>query len=242
MKRWMYVTDSHGDLICPRARDAALAFAKKFKPEIRIHGGDAFDFRALRNGASEEERQEGITDDLEAGLAFLNDYKPTVFLWGNHDDRIVQKAAKCADGNLREFCRLIHDRIMDTLGALGCEVRPYDVEDGRYVLGDYKLIHGYNHDMHSAHKAGSVYGNCIMGHVHTFQQAKPLRDDAPTSYTCGSLMDAKRASYARRRLNTMVWENGWMYGWITDDNKLIVQSVRQVAGRWMIPTGFKEIA
>jgi hypothetical protein len=209
----MYVCDSHGDLIDPAAADAALQFAERFQPEVRIHGGDAFDFRSLRNGASDDDRAEGVKEDMEQGIAFLKAYRPTVFLWGNHDDRPVQKAASCRDGNLRHLCQLLHDRIMDELNAIGCEVRPYDVEDGVYQWGGFQFVHGYNANMHSAHKAAQIYGNCIMGHVHGFQEGRPHRWDRAVGYTCGCLMDIKRATYARRRPATLTWQNGWLYGW-----------------------------
>lgn len=241
MRRWMYVTDSHGDLIDPRARDAALGFMRKFKPEIRVHGGDAFDLRPLGKKATDEDKQQGIADDIEAGMKFLRAYKPTVFLWGNHDLRLIETANKAASGDLRNYCTLLHNQIMDTLDGMGCEVLPYDVKHGVYRLGDYNLVHGYCANMHTAHKAAQIYGNVIMGHVHRFQMAKPQRYDGATGYTCGCLMDPELATYARRSPSTLTWEQGWMYGWITDDDKLIVQSVRQIAGRWMVPQTFKEL-
>lgn len=236
----MYVSDSHGDLICPRARDACLAFMRKFKPDIRIHGGDAFDLRPLGKKATDEDKQQGIQQDIEAGLKFLKAYKPTVFLWGNHDTRLIETANKAASGDLRNYCTLLHNNIIDTLEMMGCEVRPYDVEHGAYRLGDHWLIHGYNANLHAAHKAATIYGNVIMGHVHRFLQAKPPRIDGATGYTCGCLMDPQLASYARRSPSTLTWEQGWMYGWITDEGKLIVQSIRGIDGRWFIPNSFKE--
>lgn len=237
----MYVTDSHGDLIDAASADAALRFAERFQPEVRIHGGDAFDFRSLRQGATDEDRAEGMAGDVEQGLAFLAAYKPTVFLWGNHDDRLVQKAAKCRDGNLKQLCQLMHDRIMDELDGLGCEVRPYSIKCGKYKFGDFKFVHGYNHNMHAAHKAASIFGNVIMGHVHTFQEGRPQRDDNAVGYTCGCLANIDRMDYAMRRPSTLTWQNGWLYGWEVD-GRLVVQSVRRGPdGKFRVPLDFMEV-
>lgn len=242
MTRWMYVSDSHGDLIDPASRDAALAFAERFQPEVRIHGGDAFDFRSLRSGASDDERAEGIGEDVRQGIAFLKDFRPTVYLWGNHDARLVRKAKNCRDGNLKLLCQQTHDRIVDELDALGCDQRPYKIKGGVYELGGYKFVHGYNHNTHSAHKAALFYGNVIMGHVHTFQEGRPQRYDNPTGYTCGLLGDIDRMEYAETRMAVANWMNGWLYGWEVD-GQLIVQSVRRGHdGKFRAPLDFAEVA
>jgi hypothetical protein len=238
----MYVTDNHGDLIDPASRDAALAFAERFQPEVRIHGGDVFDLRSLRSGASNDDRAEGIRADMEAGIAFLRDYAPTALLWGNHDDRLIERAANCRDGNLRELCQLWVDRVNDELNAIGCEVHPYDVDDGVYEFGGFNFVHGYNSNQHTAHKAAQIYDNCIMGHVHNFQESHPQRHKRVVGYTCGCLADIKRMRYARRRPATLTWQNGWLYGWEVD-GQLIVQSVRRGHdGKFRIPLDFAEVS
>ncbi len=217
-----------------------MGFRDKFKPDVRIIGGDLFDLRALRNGASDEEKAEGIAADIEAGLKFLRDYQATHFLLGNHDFRLVEKAEKSRDGVLRDHCRMLVDKITDECHLIGCKLYPYDVKRGVMEYGNYKFIHGYCHNMHSANKAGLCYGNVIMGHVHTFQEASPERDDGPTAYTCGMLADGERMGYARRRQGFHRWKQGFMYGWKRDDDTLAVQSVRGQGKHWIYPTRFSK--
>src|SRR3569833_2912139 len=68
------VTDTHGDQQDDESVDALFQFMDVFKPTIRVHAGDAFDMRNLRNGASQKEKSESQQEDIDAGLSFLNRY------------------------------------------------------------------------------------------------------------------------------------------------------------------------
>ena len=48
--RFVFASDSHGDMADPEALDALWEFCKDYKPEVRVAGGDHFDLRALRRG------------------------------------------------------------------------------------------------------------------------------------------------------------------------------------------------
>ena len=56
--------DIHGDMQDPAVNEVFFKFAEIWKPKIRICGGDLFDLRPLRKGASEDERRESIRDDV----------------------------------------------------------------------------------------------------------------------------------------------------------------------------------
>jgi hypothetical protein len=87
-KKFVIASDSHGDMIDPKCETAILEFNKEFKPSIRIHAGDAFDFRNLRKGASDEEKASSLEDDWKMGSDFLRKYfdggKDNHYLLGNH--------------------------------------------------------------------------------------------------------------------------------------------------------------
>ena len=53
------------------AAKALFAFLDDWKPEIRVHAGDAWDFRNLRRGASDDEKAASLVDDWDAGSEFL---------------------------------------------------------------------------------------------------------------------------------------------------------------------------
>ena len=81
-ERFVCAFDLHGDMQHKPTVAAFLDFCKDFKPTVRIMGGDAFDFRWLRRSASEDEKLEAVTADFQQGVWFLEQFKPTVFLWG----------------------------------------------------------------------------------------------------------------------------------------------------------------
>lgn len=76
--------DVHGDKQNKVACEVFFRFMKDWKPEIRVMGGDLFDFRPLRRKASEEEKRESMREDFEAGMGFLKRMRPTHYLRGNH--------------------------------------------------------------------------------------------------------------------------------------------------------------
>lgn len=229
MKRWMACGDTHGDMIEPKLRDAALRFRDKFKPHYRIDGGDVFDMRSLRKGASAEERAESVQLDVEAGESWIRDYQPTQLLWGNHDARLWEAKEKCGDANLKMLYNMLADRISDYVASVGCKAFPYDFERGVFKLADTSFIHGYHHNMHAAYKAGQVYGNVIMFHVHQFARVSIERSDGSVAESCGC-MAKKDMGYNRRRTGTFRWDQGFKYGYI-QDGKLISLDAKWINGK-----------
>ena len=76
--------------------DASVAalwdFIDDWKPAIRVHAADAWDFRNLRRGASDDEKADSLVDDWHAGTDVLERFfdggKRNHFLRGNHDERL----------------------------------------------------------------------------------------------------------------------------------------------------------
>ncbi len=50
-KKFMAVSCNHGNRADPEALKAVLAFAKDFKPDLKVHLGDFVDMTAFRSGA-----------------------------------------------------------------------------------------------------------------------------------------------------------------------------------------------
>ena len=70
-RRFVVASDNHGDMADATATEALFAFIEDYKPEIRIHAGDNWDFRNLRKGASDDEKAASLEDDWDCGARFL---------------------------------------------------------------------------------------------------------------------------------------------------------------------------
>ena len=53
--RFVVASDPHGDQVDAETASALFSFIADFRPQIRVHAGDAWDFRNLRRGASDDE-------------------------------------------------------------------------------------------------------------------------------------------------------------------------------------------
>ena len=49
--KFVFASDSHGDMACEESLQAFYAYCKDFKPDLRIAGGDHYDLRSPRQGA-----------------------------------------------------------------------------------------------------------------------------------------------------------------------------------------------
>ena len=65
-KKFVFCSDVHGSEQDVKANKALFTFLGDYRPDIRVMGGDLFDFAALRKKASEEERRISIKEDFEA--------------------------------------------------------------------------------------------------------------------------------------------------------------------------------
>ena len=116
MKRILALGCSHGVYADPVAVAAVLKFRDAFKPSVVVHLGDAIDVTALRSGArGTADEGKRLEPDVDQGITFLQQLRPTVYLWGNHEDRlwrlrdhpnaIVSYAAIQIANALNETCR-----------------------------------------------------------------------------------------------------------------------------------------
>ena len=97
LTKFIFASDSHGDMADPEALSALYEFTKDFKPDVKVAGGDHYDFRSLRKGVgSDKEGAESLQLDIEAGEDFFAKWKPTVYLWGNHEHRL-DSMSSCRD-------------------------------------------------------------------------------------------------------------------------------------------------
>lgn len=231
-KRFVVCGDNHGDMQDNGACAAFFDFVKHWKPEVRVHLGDCFDFRALRRKASEEERRDGLGADIDAGLSFIRRYKPTHFLRGNHDERLWD-LLKGDDHKIRDLARTVADDIVDALG--GAPMLPYDKRAGVLRLGALKIIHGYHSGMTAAKQAALIYGSVLLGHIHAIDHAPIAGLERRMGRAIGCLCRLSQ-DYNRAQAQTLRQAHGWAYGLLLPSGEYVVWQAEQVGQDWFYPS------
>ncbi len=236
--RWAALFDNHGNKAVESVVKVALDFCLKvFKPTIRIHGGDCFNFAALRKGANDEEKREKLSEDFDAGISFLEKFKPTHFLRGNHDERLYDML-QSDDGKLSDYAGSLTTQIDETLK--GCKVFPYDKRSGVMQLGNHKVLHGYNTGLYAARHMAAAYGHSMMGHVHSDDVQSIPRWEGAVGHTSGCLC-AIDQDYNRSHIATLRQSHGWLYGFLYPSGAVQVNHARMIDGKWILPTEFIEV-
>jgi hypothetical protein len=238
-RRFLFCTDLHGDRQNEAAVKVLHAVTKDFRPDIRIFGGDLFDLRPLRRGASAEEQCETMQDDWNAGVEFLHAWKPTHLLMGNHDDRLFELAENSSAGIKADYARKLCGDLENNLRKLRCEWRPYHKRHGVFSFGKLNVLHGYHHGIYAARQHAAIYGSCLFGHIHSFDvHTFGTFNERKAAYACGGLLEIDQ-EYNKRNTSSLRHENGFYLGQIHSDGSFNVQEIRQTNGTWWAPTGFK---
>lgn len=230
--RWIAAFDNHGDMQDDAAVNIMFEFMKMWRPEIRIHGGDCFDVRALRGAGSQAEQRESFLGDLAAGLAFIDRFKPTHFLRGNHDERIW-------DGTLhhvgveRDFCIQQVTTITDRLGDI--PILPYNKRTGVLEIGKLKVVHGYSTGISAAKTAAQVYGAVLMGHIHAIDHYSIPGLKVRIGRACGCLCKLDQ-DYNARQIQTLRQEHGFAYGILNEHGLYQMYQAQPIGRRWYFPT------
>jgi len=233
LRRFVFASDVHGDEQDPKAVSVFFDFVKHWKPEIRVHGGDAFDFRYLRRGALPAEEREDVKSDFDMGIDFIKRLKPTHFLRGNHDERLWDRLND-DDGKVRDYAIRVADDICCALGS-ECQMLPYDKRAGVLRIGKLKMIHGYSSGVYAARLAAQVYGAVLLGHSHTIDAYSSPSLEQHTAYICGCLCKLDM-QYNRAQLQTLRQAHGWAYGIIAPSGLYQVWQARNLDGEWYFPT------
>ncbi len=248
MNKILIVGDSHGDHIDLRCRDALLEFKKDFKPDVLVHLGDAWDYRALRKGATADEKAEHGKKDHDMGKAFLKEYfkgkaKEKIYVWGNHDMRPMDNL-ESTNGILREHCENIVEDQLRTLRQCGIKETDYfyDSRKGVYELYPFRLVHGFASAENSAKQHAIMYGGkfpCVVaGHNHYAQRWRECSLDRKEGISnpcmCGLDPDYARAN--KRKLRHC---KGWTYGWYEGDEYELYQTEEKGKGNYVCSSRIK---
>lgn len=240
-RRLVVCADNHGDMQNDRAVDAILGFNEAYKPQVRVHLGDNWDFRNLRRGASDEEKRDSLEDDWLAGISFVKRFfkggKENYFLRGNHDERVYNAADACS-GMARDYAHDCIKRMDSLFKNVGAKVLPYDSELGVLELGQLSLLHGYFASQNAVANHARTYGDCVIGHLHGIETATvPSRN--PATATCIGSLCNNRMRYLASKPGKLKHRNGFGYGLLFDDGTYLLNVAKEVNGRFVAPTDFR---
>lgn len=240
LDRFMAGFDIHGDMQDHAANKVFFEFAEIWKPKIRICGGDLWDMRPLRKGASDDEKRESMRDDLKAGKQWFNRFKPTHFLRGNHDERIYELAAT-GKGVASDYAQEGVEEIEAMVEHHKCQMLPYHKRNGVLRLGHLKILHGFAGGVYAARQHALVYGSCLFGHVHTIDEHAIAGLDRRVARACGALCRLDM-DYNARQMNTLKQAHGFVYGVVNSKTgKYHVYQAEEIDGKWMLPSEFIEL-
>ena len=240
-RRFVVASDNHGDMVDEIAKAALFAFIKDYRPEIRIHAGDNWDFRNLRRGASDDERAASLEDDWNAGTDFLRRFfcggKTKVFLRGNHDERLWD-FRESATGLLRDYAADGIKRVEGMIKQAGATMLPYDADLGVYELGKLSVLHGYHCGVGATRAHANIYGNSIFGHVHTIESS-PVASREPAEARSIGCLCRRDMGYINRKTAKLRWAQGWAYGVLFDDGTYQLFQTRNINGKFYAATEIK---
>jgi predicted phosphodiesterase len=241
-KRFVIVGDNHGNEIDTELEPKFFAWLKDFNPQLRIHAGDCFNFAALRRKASDAEKAEALSPDIEAGKDFLRKFfsggEENHFLRGNHDERIYFLTHEAHDARLRELGANLCRDIEAHVRKLRARMLPYDKRAGVLDTHGVRVIHGFSAGVNAARKFAATYGTCAFAHTHSMDVVPFERWPSPvTAYGTGCLCVPDQG-YNAAQIGALRHEQGWLYGF-TDENHATYHQARHQNGRVAAATDFR---
>lgn len=237
-RRFVVASDNHGDMQDGDAVGALFRFLDAFKPEIRIHAGDNWDFRNIRRGASDDEKAGSLAEDWEAGASFVRRFfrggSDNHFLRGNHDERLWYLRANCA-GLVRDYAHDACKRVESLVRECRASMLPYDAALGVLRIGGLKVVHGYHAGVGACRQHAAIYGNCLFGHVHT-QESAPVPSLEPAEARSIGCLCKRDMEYMNAKTGKLRWAQGWAYGTLFDDGTYQLFMTRKINGKFYAAT------
>ena len=217
--------DNHGHLACDDTLDAIMEGVSRYKPKVRVHLGDNWDMTCLRKGIENGSKEaiDNLREDMDAGIKWIRRYRPTHFLFGNHEWRVYDLLHNTDSMSKARKAQDVIDEMKRELRAVGCRViKPYDVRDCKITIEGIDFIHGMSHGKNALLQDQATYGTpghgFAMGHLHHEEQLNYQHIEGGAAFLCGCAMDISLANYALRRSATLRWQNGFLR-FVTDGKK-----------------------
>jgi UDP-2,3-diacylglucosamine pyrophosphatase LpxH len=198
LRRICFWPDTHAPFHDKLAVACALRIAKDFNPDELVFVGDFFDcYSVSRFDKDPSKTFSLLKDEIGPGIELLKKIhttiqpKKTVFLMGNHEQRIISYANRSAS-------RLSY--LVNAANILeipeGWTFLPYE-QAGGYRIGSLLVRHKTYQNQHVCHKSLQRSGvSLLFGHTHRVQMASVKTLDGKThfAYSIGWLGDEKKAA------------------------------------------------
>lgn len=232
-KRFVIVGCSHGDMIDPVAEKAVLEFIKDFKPQIRTHLGDGFDFRNLRRGASDEEKAGSLQDDWDMGSDFLRRFyaggQINHYLGGNHCWKRLNDFTNASNGVMRDYANDAMKKFRQLIeGRCRAKLLPYDARLGILRMGHMKNVHGFFSGKNAPARHAAVFGNVIHAHTHAITVCPVESDRGPEEARGIGCLCKVDMEYNATQTNKLMHANGWAYGHLYDEGTYDIFQARRL--------------
>jgi len=238
--RFVYIPDPHGDQVHEPSWKVLRNFVTDFAPTRVVYGGDVFDLRPLRTGATAEEKAQSLEPDFQAGMRLFEEIKPTDFCLGNHDRR-AWVIAKNDTGPVGDFCRYLVRQIEDWARQNKVALYPYRADSFCPIAPGLNAVHGNVCNIHTAAALAQIHpGTTLAGHTHSRDYYRAKSVDMREAYVCGCLCNIWQ-EYNEVRPNTLRHIHGFAFGAYQSNGTHWVQTAYEGQdGTWRIPTEVKE--
>ncbi len=226
MKKILALFDSHIPHHIPLG--PVFEFARDFKPDILVLGGDMHDFGSVSHWVSDQSRH------LDGGILLENYEELRRILLDPLRSIVGKKCEKIyLEGNHENWIATVTMQMPNLRGYV--ELRKNIPKDYRVVPmnkpyrpnSNLAFIHGTYSNMYHARKTVENYmTSVIYGHLHTFQTfTKVSPVDNKNFYTAMAIGSLCTLNPAYMKNRPSAWINGLAYGWLGDHNTFSIVPV-----------------
>lgn len=243
MQPFIAATDLHGIEQDRTAVKVFKGFVEGFdKKAIKIFTGDLWNFAALRRQAAEHEKSIRLKEDFEAGLEFLEWYRPSLFIRGNHDERLWDAVSIDRikhSGWKAELAQTYITKFEAFAKDMKIKVLPYN-KASVFRIDGMAFAHGFGSGESLTENMAKTYGNVIFGHGHRIERTPVMQSGrAVTGYQIGCLC-RDDMDFVRSDLGALKQEQGWAYGFLAPHAEVF--QARVANGKALVAENFKVIS
>lgn len=234
---FLAASDLHGNLQDKATVKQVLKFKEEFNPEITIFMGDLFDLQALMSRATDDDKAVPILEDVEAGLDFMREFKPDVYLKGNHEVRL-DKLSQSRDAVKSSLAQKLMQEMDEEFAAMGTRTLPYCKRNGVYRLGKLSFVHGYSCGIGATRKHAFTYGNVLMGHIHAIDAVSIESHSQVMGRAIGCLCQLD-IPYNAAHIGALRQAHGFAYGVVDNSTgEFFCAQAQEINGKWFCPSDF----